>query len=85
VCGAKHGDVVNELFKWFYSVRANKIPVDDRKAKEKADKILRKMGTEFKCSNEWIRHFKEHGNITWHAMSRGVIADADSSEKGHKM
>jgi hypothetical protein len=57
--GAKHGDMENELSEWLCRARVNNIVVDACTAKEKADKIILKIDTEFKCSKEWLQHFKE--------------------------
>jgi hypothetical protein len=43
------------------------------------------MGSEIKCSNGWLDHFKVIWNIKWQAMSGEVDSvDIDSAEKGQK-
>jgi CTP-dependent riboflavin kinase len=49
--------------------------------KVKADETALKMGINFKRSNRWMQHLKEKGNITWHSVSEGAVADLGWAQK----
>jgi hypothetical protein len=53
--GAKHSDLEDELLQWFCHANANSINVEGPMVKEKANKIVLKVGIELKCLNGWLQ------------------------------